>query len=123
MKNTSGIEPFDSLVLIKPIEAEMKTAGGIVIPHPDTIPKRADMASGKQNEESLQDGVLVAYGPRAWYEMRALGLPLPEIGRRVAFRRYQQVSRRGEDGGNYWLMKDEDVLAGLPELDIVRLAS
>lgn len=100
--NTSGREPVDTLVLIAPVEVARVTTGGVHLPE-----KAAD-----REQQGIQEGRIVAIGPRAFYELRALvdGAEYPMPGDEVSFRRYQHVEWKGKDGKPYWFIKDEDVL-------------
>lgn len=102
--NTSGINPTGHMVVIKVEKVEEKTAGGIILPgqHLD----RENLASTK--------GVMVAAGPTAgdfadWPEGEAF---LP-VGSRVLIRKFAGCEVKGNDGMDYRVCEDKDVLAAL----------
>lgn len=101
---SSGINPCEYNVLVKPKVVEEKTAGGIFIPD-DT----------KEREQyAMTEGVLVAVSPAAFtfnYEGWPEGTYVPQVGDRVYFARYQATEIKGEDGEKYWLMKDKSIAA------------
>lgn len=102
--NTSGINPTGHMVVVKMEKAEEKTAGGIIIP--DKVRDRDDLGSCK--------GVMVAAGPTAgdfadWPEGEAF---LP-VGARVLLKKYAGVEVKGNDGMDYRVCEDKEVLAAL----------
>lgn len=104
--NSSGIEPLDLRVLVKPDPVEAKTAGGIILP---------DQVVESKKWETCK-ATLVAVGSNAWAEARAArGFVAPEPGARVMVGKYSGVLVKGEDGEEYRLMNDEDVTAILKE--------
>jgi chaperonin GroES len=104
MNNTSGINPTGHMLVIKVEKAEEKTAGGIIIP--DKVRDRDDLASTK--------GTLVAAGPCAgdyadWPE----GSSFVPVGSRVMIRKFAGVEAKGNDGMDYRVCEDKDILAAL----------
>ena len=90
------IKPVGDRVLIKRLEAEAKTSGGIVLP---------DTAKEKPKEGkviALGDGKLLDSGERAKFQIK--------VGDRVLFSSYSgtEVTVEGEE---YLLMSEEDILA------------
>lgn len=85
------IKPLADRVLVKPAEAEQKTAGGIIIP--DTA------------KEKPQKGVIVAVGPGKKDEPMTV-----KVGDTVLYGKYSgtEVSF---DGENYLIMKESDIYA------------
>lgn len=99
---SSGIDPVEYNVLVKPKQVEEKTAGGLFIPD-DT----------KEREQyAMTEGVLVAASPAA-FTFNYEGWPdegrVPQVGDRVLFARYQATEVKGVDGDTYWLMKDKSI--------------
>ena len=102
MTNTSGILPSGHLVLIKCEKAEEKTAGGIILP---------ESTLSRENTAS-QKGRIVANGPTAgdytdWPE----GHAFPPEGSRVLIRKFAGVEVKGDDGAEYRVCEDKDILA------------
>lgn len=102
--NSSGIQPLDMRVLVKPDPVEEKTAGGIIL--------IAD-AVEKQKYATVK-ATLVAAGVNAWAEAcvhPAFVAPVP--GDRVLIAKYGGVELKGEDGADYRILNDVDVTAKL----------
>jgi len=93
-----NVVPLNDKILVKRLEAEEKTAGGIVLP--DTAREKP-----KQGEVlALGDGKLLDNGQRAPFQVK--------VGDRVLFTSYagNEVT---VDGKEYLLMTEDDVLAVL----------
>jgi chaperonin GroES len=90
------IKPIGDRVLIKRLEAEEKTKGGIVLP---------DTAKEKPKEGkviALGDGKILESGERAKFQIK--------VGDRVIFASYSGTDVK-VDGEEYVLMSEEDILA------------
>lgn len=100
--NTSGINPVEYNVLVKPKAVEEKTAGGIFLPD-----------STKEREQFGQmEGELIAVSPAAFtynYEGWPEGSAPPQVGEQVVFSKYQATEIKGADGETYWMMKDKSI--------------
>jgi len=105
--NTSGVNPLDLRVVVKPDSAITKTAGGIILP--DQERDRLRYATTK--------GTLVAVGENAFEEAaaRCKTFSRPSPGDRVLFGQYQGHKFKGPDDEDYLIMNDEDVLGKLEE--------
>ena len=91
-----NVRPLGEKVLIKRIEAEGKTAGGIVLP---------DTAKEKPKEGkiiALGDGKILKSGERAKFQVKK--------GDRVLFSSYGGTEVK-IDGEDYLLMTEDDILA------------
>lgn len=91
-----NIKPLGEKILIKRVEAEGKTPGGIVLP---------DTAKEKPKEGkviALGDGKLLKSGDRAKFQVK--------VGDRVIFTAYGGTEVR-IDGEDYLLMSEEEILA------------
>ncbi len=91
-----NVRPLGEKVLIKRVEAEGKTAGGIVLP---------DTAKEKPKEGkviALGDGRVLKSGQRAKFQVKK--------GDRVLFSSYGGTEVR-IDGEDYLLMSEDDILA------------
>jgi co-chaperonin GroES (HSP10) len=102
--NTSGIQPVEYNVLVKPKGVEKKTAGGVFIPE-----QRLE-----REEYAQTSGMLVAASPAAFtfnYEGWPDGAEPPKAGDQVYFTKYEATKIDGSDGETYWLMKDKSITA------------
>lgn len=95
-----GIDPKGFRVLIKPMEVENKTAGGIVLAT-ETI---------KKDETQQIRGQVIAVGPDCFSDKRSVYC---ESGDYVLFARYAGLTYTGADGELYRIINDEDVVAVL----------
>ena len=102
--NGSGIRPVEYNVLVKPVEVEQKTKGGLLLPETKI----------EKDEFARTEGVMVAASPLAFNYAEWPDGTKPQVGNRVIFSRYQADEVRGSDGGKYWLMKDK-AIAGVIE--------
>jgi chaperonin GroES len=104
--NTSGIEPLDVRVLVRPDPVEERTAGGIILA-PTTI---------EQEKYATVKATLVAVGANAFAEASANPcFDAPQPGNRVMIAKYGGVNIKGDDGSDYRIMNDVDVVAVLKE--------
>ncbi|MDD5722565.1 MAG: co-chaperone GroES [Syntrophales bacterium] len=89
------IRPLHDRVIVKRVEEEQKTAGGIIIP---------DSA-----KEKPQEGEVVAVGPGKWDDNgKRIGLDVKE-GNRVLFGRYAGTEIK-IDGEEHIFMREDDIL-------------
>lgn len=91
-----NVKPLEDRILLKPMEAEQKTAGGIIIP---------DNA-----KEKPQKGEVVAVGPGKTSDKgQKIEMSLKK-GDRVLYGKYSgtEISIDGED---YLILRESDVLA------------
>jgi chaperonin GroES len=88
MKNAPTIQPLGENVLIEPMKADSKTAGGIVLP--DT------------SEEKPQEGMVIAIGDDKKIKVKK--------GQKIIYSKYSgNEIKAGEK--EYLLVKNEDILA------------
>jgi chaperonin GroES len=101
--NTSGIEPVNDYVLIRPHVAQQKTAGGVLLPD--------EVLHKDQNAQTR--GIVAAVSPNA-FEATAIK---PQVGDHVYYARYAGGTTKlpGKDGEEYILIKDFDVLARIED--------
>ncbi|MCD6539533.1 MAG: co-chaperone GroES [Candidatus Omnitrophica bacterium] len=90
------IQPLGDRVVVKPLEAEEKTKGGIVIP--DTA------------KEKPQEGEVVAVGPGKREGDKAVPLEV-KVGDRVLYGKYSGTEIRDDEGQEYLILREEDILA------------
>jgi chaperonin GroES len=87
--------PLHDRVVVKRIDAEEKTAGGIIIP--DTA------------KEKPQEGEVVAVGPGARDEQGKLITPDVKVGDRVLFGKWSGTEVK-LDGEDLLIMKESDIM-------------
>ena len=98
-KNASGINPLEYKVLVRPVEVDQKTRGGIILPD----------ETKERDQHAAMEGEVIAISPLAFkYEENA---PRPSTGSTVIFARYSGINVTGKDGVSYRLMNDKDVVA------------
>ena len=100
--NLSGILPTGGHVLVAPEVVEEKTKGGIYMP--DTVRDKEQAAATV--------GQVIAVGPSAWRDLDD-GSPWCSVGDKVSYARYAGVAMKGDDGVEYVLINDNDILAVL----------
>src|SRR5690242_3091563 len=93
--NEMNIKPLDNRVVIKPIEAESKTKGGIVLP--DTA------------KEKSQKGEIVAAGPGRLLDSGERAKMSVSKGDKVLFGKYAGTEVK-IDGQEYVIMKEDEIL-------------
>jgi len=90
------LRPLDDRLVVKPVEAEETTAGGIVIP---------DSA-----KEKPQCGTVEAVGPGALLGSGDRAAPAVSVGDRVWYGKYSGSEVKVE-GAEYKILRESDVLA------------
>jgi chaperonin GroES len=106
--STMKFRPLHDRVVVKRIEAEEKTAGGIIIP--DTA------------KEKPQQGEVVAVGPGGRDEAGKL-VPIDlQVGDRVLFGKWSGTEVK-IDGTEYLIMKENDIMGVLVESGASRKAA
>ena len=91
------IKPLADRVVVKPLEAEEKTKGGIVLP--DTA------------KEKPQEGKVVAVGKgKASDEGKVIPLEV-KVGDRVLYGKYSGTEVSTKEGEEYLIMREEDIFA------------
>ena len=92
------LNPLNDNVVIEPIEAEKKTASGIILSGDAAQPKHAE-------------GVVIAVGPGKMYEDKGRLLMTVKVGDRVIYGGYSQNT----------VTHEEKELVILPETDILAI--
>jgi chaperonin GroES len=100
--------PLHDRVVIKRIEAEARTAAGIIIP--DTA------------KEKPQEGEVIAVGPGGRDEMGKLTPIDVKVGDRILFGKWSGTEVK-IDGDEYLIMKESDVMGVLVETQVRRKAA
>ena len=99
-KKKFSLDPLDDRIIIKRLEAEEKTAGGIVLP---------DAA-----KEKPQKGEVVAVGPGKLLDSGERAKPEVKPGDRILFGKYTGTEVKVE-GEELLIMRESDVLAVVEE--------
>ncbi len=102
-----GFRPLHDRVVVRRLEAEEKTAGGIIIP--DTA------------KEKPQEGEVVAVGPGARDDHGNLITPDLKAGDRVLFGKWSGTEVK-IDGEDLLIMKESDVLGVVEPKSAVQAA-
>ncbi|MDP2938425.1 MAG: co-chaperone GroES [Candidatus Omnitrophota bacterium] len=92
-----NIQPLGDRVVVKPLEAEAKTKGGIVIP--DTA------------KEKPQEGKVVAVGKGKVLESGTVQAPEVKVGDKVLYGKYSGNEITTKEGEELLIMREEDILA------------
>ena len=91
------IKPLGDRILVKPLEAEEKTKGGIVLP--------------ETAKEKPQEGKVVAVGKgKISTDGKLIPMEL-KAGDRVLYGKYSGTEITSSDGDELLIMKEEDVFA------------
>jgi chaperonin GroES len=91
------IKPLGDRVVVKPLEAESKTRGGIVLP--DTA------------KEKPQEGKIVAVGKGKTMDNGSVQAQEVKVGDKVLYGKYSGNEITTKDGEELLIMKEEDILA------------
>ena len=92
-----NIQPLGDRVVVKPLEAEEKTKGGIVLP--DTA------------KEKPQEGKVVAVGKGKVLENGSIQPLEVKVGDKVLYGKYSGSEITTKDGEELLIMREEDILA------------
>src|SRR5512144_3015535 len=112
MTNNSGFSPTGDLVLIKPLEIEEKTTGGIVL---------AEIARTR-HQKAVRVGHVVAAGDEAWHATR-FGERMKgiKVGDQVRFTRYA-AAELPVGGVKYFILRSESIMGKIDKLPDYELA-
>lgn len=102
-ENPSGIIPTAFKVLVKPDPPEEKSKGGIILI--DDTKERAKFAG--------QKATLIAVSPAAFTYDDGIKADPPRPGARVVIAKFAGFDIKGEDGCEYRIIEDKDVVAVL----------
>lgn len=105
MSIDSGIRPVGHRVLVRTINTERVTGGGIVIPE----------ATAEKNDKAQIKAVVVDYGETAWMAEGLGGKPWAERGDTVVIGKYAGVFIKGKDDVQYRIVNDDEIQARLEE--------
>ena len=90
------IKPLGDRIVVKPLEAETKTKGGIVLP--DTA------------KEKPQEGKVVAVGKGKVLDNGTTQAPEVKVGDKVLYGKYSGNEITTKDGEELLIMREEDIL-------------
>ena len=91
------IKPLGDRVVIKPLEAENKTKGGILLP--DTA------------KEKPQEGKVVAVGKGKVLDNGSVQAPEVKVGDKVLYGKYSGNEITTKEGEELLIMREDDILA------------
>ena len=92
-----NIQPLADRVIVKPLEAEEKTKGGIVLP--DTA------------KEKPQEGKIVAVGKGKVKEDGSIQALELKVGDKVLYGKYSGTEITTKEGEELLIMKEDDIFA------------
>jgi chaperonin GroES len=92
-----NIQPLGDRVVVKPLEAEAKTKGGIVLP--DTA------------KEKPQEGKVVAIGKGRVLDNGSVHSLEVKVGDKILYGKYSGNEITTKDGDELLIMREEDILA------------
>ncbi len=91
------IQPLGDRIIVKPLEAQEKTKGGIVLP---------DSA-----KEKPQEGKVVAVGKGKTLDNGSVQSPEVKTGDVVLYGKYSGTEVATKDGDDVLIMREDDILA------------
>ena len=91
------IQPLADRIVVKPLEAEEKTKGGIVLP--DTA------------KEKPQEGKIIAVGKGKVLDSGSVQKLEVKVGDRVLYGKYSGTEITTKDGDELLIMREDDILA------------
>ena len=91
------LQPLADRVIVKPLDAEETTKGGIVLP--DTA------------KEKPQEGEIVAVGKGKILEDGSVRALEVKVGNRILYGKYSGTEISAKDGMEYLIMREDDILA------------
>jgi chaperonin GroES len=91
------IKPLGDRVVVKPLEAESKTKGGILLP--DTA------------KEKPQEGKIIAVGKGKVLDNGSVAAPEVKVGDKVLYGKYSGNEITTKEGEELLIMREEDILA------------
>ena len=92
------LKPLADRVVVKPIEQEEKTKGGVYLP--DTATK-----------EKPQEGTVLAVGPGRLLDDGTRSTMEVQTGDRVLFAKYAGTEFKDDDGEKFIILSEKDILA------------
>lgn len=103
MRNPSGIRPVEFKVLVRPVEVQKISPGGVHLPE----------STVEMEEHAQMQGEIVEISPLAFdYGDYPDGM-CPKVGDMVMFAKFAGAKWKGKDGGDYRVLNDKDIVAVL----------
>lgn len=90
------IKPLADRVIVKPLEAEEKTKGGILLP--------------ETAKEKPQEGKVIAVGKGKTLDNGHIQTPEVKVGDRVLYGKYSGNEITTKEGDELLIMREEDIL-------------
>jgi chaperonin GroES len=91
------IQPLGDRVVVRPLEAEAKTKGGIILP--------------ENAKEKPQQGEIVAVGKGKTMDNGTISALEVKVGDKVLYGKYSGNEITTKDGEELLIMREEDILA------------
>ena len=91
------LQPLADRVIVKPLDAEETTKGGIVLP--DTA------------KEKPQEGEIVAVGKGKLREDGSVQSLEVKVGNRILYGKYSGTEISTKEGSDFLIMREDDILA------------
>ena len=91
------IKPLADRIIVKPLEAEEKSKGGIVLP--------------ETAKEKHQEGKVIAVGKGKVLDNGQIQAPEVKVGDRVLYGKYSGNEITTKEGDELLIMREEDILA------------
>lgn len=91
------IKPLGDRIVVKPLEAENKSKGGILLP--DTA------------KEKPQEAIVVAVGKGKVLENGTIQTPEVKVGDKVLYGKYSGNEITNKEGEELLILREEDILA------------
>lgn len=102
MSNEHGLKALEYKVIVHPVKAEERTKGGIVLP--DIVVEK--------DKHAAMEGTIADISPLAFtYAEWPDDASKPTVGDKVIFSRYSGINVTGNDGREYRIMNDKDIVA------------
>ena len=90
------MKPLGDRIVVKPLEAETKTKGGIVLPD--------------STKEKPQEGKVIAVGRGKALESGTIQAPEVKVGDKVLYGKYSGNEITTKEGEELLVMREEDIL-------------
>lgn len=105
-KHPSGIDPIEYKVVVRPVAEKgyVEFKSGFRLEKPDETKER--------DQHAAMEGEIIALSPFAFtYEEWPADAEKPKPGQTAIFARYSGVTIKGNDGVEYKIMNDKDIIA------------
>lgn len=106
--NGSGHTPVEYNIVVKPIDVEEQTEGGIIIPTEALETAELAQAEGILVERT---DMSFSFGKKADDSIDYWASYIPKVGDTVKYAKYSGIMVQGDDGEQYRVMRDKDIIA------------